>query len=359
MKFLVISDPRFEDDHLASYRQKLCDELVVAGHSVSVLLKLPTYFLKALSLARSADAIFVPNFPSIAMTALTIAKLFKKKLFVKVVGDYAWESAIGRGDTFFLINDFQKTKRSGWSGVMHGRQVKLCRTAENVLVESDFLANIIRGWGIDGGKIRVVSGGIDFMKSELSKEEARKQIGIPGNIILSAGQLVPWRGFRMLIKIMPQLLAINQFFRLVIVGSGSEHGKLQPIIKNLGLDKKVFLVGNKNEEESAWFRAAADLFVLNTSYEGFPYCTLEAMFDGIPVITTAACANPELIKQGENGFMVKYNDEFNLVEAIKTIWQTPELRERFVEKGRETAEQFSIEKTIKETVKTLTGNIEK
>ena len=51
--------------------------------------------------------------------------------------------------------------------------------------------------------------------------------------------------------------------------------------------------------------------------------------------------------------MVNYNDEFNLIEAIKTVWQGEELRERFVANGLITAEHFSLEKMFNETVELL------
>ena len=75
--------------------------------------------------------------------------------------------------------------------------------------------------------------------------------------------------------------------------------------------------------------AAADVFVLNSGYEGFSHQILEAMTAGVPVIATAVGGNKEVIKQGENGFMVKYQDEFNLIEAIKSLWQNQGLQEEF------------------------------
>jgi len=95
------------------------------------------------------------------------------------------------------------------------------------------------------------------------------------------------------------------------------------------------------------------MFVLNSGYEGFSHQILEAMTAGIPIITTAVGGNKEVIRQGENGFMVKYQDEFNLVEAIKSLWQNPELREEFKKEGKKTADKFSSEKMFEETVKVL------
>lgn len=164
---------------------------------------------------------------------------------------------------------------------------------------------------------------------------------------------MPWKGFRMLIKIMPQLLEINHFFRLVIAGSGPEKKALDSMIRNMGLHNKVYLAGKKSRDELAIYMAAADVFVLNTGYEGFSHQILEAMACSLPIITTAVGGNREVVNQGENGFMIKYNDEFNLVEAIKTVWQDNDLRQQFSKEAKKTTSRFGEDKMYEETIKVL------
>ena len=218
---------------------------------------------------------------------------------------------------------------------------------------SKYLAGIVKGWGVPEVKIKVIYNGVDFKPSGLLREEARNKVGIHGNIILSVGRLVPWKGFRMLIKMMPRLLELKQFSRLVIIGDGPDKKPLESMVKNMDLGQKVFLVGKKSKDELAVYLAAADIFILNSGYEGFSHQILEAMTCGVPVIASAAGGNKEVVIQGENGFLVRYNDEFNLVEAIKTIWQDEELKEELVEAGKKTAKNFSPEKMIEETIKVL------
>jgi len=311
------------------------------------------YFFKAVSLAKKNDAVFALNAVSAGIPAMYAAKMAKKKFFVKIVGDAAWERAITSGRTHLLINDFQKVKKRGFIGMLHNFQLKVCRNADGVIVPSQYLADIVHGWGISKDKIKVIYNGVDFKPSELTKEEARRQIGIFGHIILSAGRLVPWKGFRMLIKMMPRVFEINQAFRLIVIGDGPDRKTLESMVRNLGLGNKVFLLGKKNQEELAKYMASADMFVLNTGYEGFSHQILETMAAGVPVITTAVGGNKEVIEQGENGFLVRYNDEFNLVEAIKSLWQSPELRQEFIEKGKKTVEKFSSEKMFEQTTKIL------
>ncbi len=316
-------------------------------------LKHALFGTKVFFACKNSDIIYSLSTLSGAIPTLVGAMFFRKKFFIRVVGDYAWQVAVEKNKTGLLIDDFQKAKKTGWIGFLHKIQVRACKSADAVIVPSKYLAGVVRGWGISGDKIKIIYNGVDFKSSEISQEEAKKKIGIYGDIILSAGRLVPWKGFRMLIKIMPRLSEISQLFRLVIVGDGPDQKALESIVKNLGLERKVYLTGRKSQEELAVYLAAADMFVLNTGYEGFSHQILEAMTAGVPVITTAIGGNKEVMRQGENGFMVKYQDEFNLIEAIKSLWQDPELREEFKKEGKKTAERFSSEKMFEETIQIL------
>ncbi|HVZ10823.1 MAG TPA: glycosyltransferase family 4 protein [Candidatus Paceibacterota bacterium] len=303
--------------------------------------------------ARRHDVIFSLNAVSAGIPAHWAARLARKKFIVKIVGDYAWETAMNRGKTQLMINDFQRAARQGRAARLHRFQVSVCAAADRVIVPSRYLADLVEGWGIPKEKIAVVYNGVDFTPSSLTKEEARKKLGLTGNILFTYGRLVPWKGFRMLAKLMPRLAEVNQFFQLVIAGDGPDRKTLEAIIKNLGLTRKVLLVGRKAHAEIADYFAAADMFLLNSGYEGFSHQILEAMAAGVPVIASAVGGNREAIVQGENGFLVKYNDEFNLIEAIRSLWNNPELRGSFAREGQKTVRRFSYDEMLQKTTQIL------
>jgi glycosyltransferase involved in cell wall biosynthesis len=300
--------------------------------------------------------VYVLNASTAGYTGTVAARFAGVPTVVRIAGDYAWEMAVLHGRTYLMIDEFQKAKKKGKTEWLHRMQTWVCHKADRIIVPSQYLAQLVAGWDIDTKKITVVYNGSDVTPSDLPKEEARKKVGVAGNIILSVGRLVPWKGFRMLIKVMPQLFQVNQFFRLVIVGDGPLMKELASIVRAQGLERKVFLVGRKNKKELAELMAAADVFVLNTGYEGFSHQLLEAMRAGVPVVTTTAGGNRELIEQGENGFMVRHNDEFNLVEAIKTLHRNEAMRRRFIESGHRTADRFSVERMLEETERILITN---
>lgn len=335
------------------------DDKKLPFHVYRIWTKLPwglrhmLFFFRVFMHARRAQGILSLNAVSAGVPAVWASRLTGKPLIVKVVGDYAWEIAVQTGRTFLMINEFQKSPKSGRIRRLDRLQRWVCRRAKRVIVPSKYLAGLVEDWGVPQEQITVIYNGVALEPVSASKEDARRHIGVSGNIILTAGRLVPWKGFRMLIKLMPQLLQVNQFFRLVIVGDGPDMSMLQSVVRNLGLERKVYIVGRQPSAEMTWYLAAADMFVLNTGYEGFSHQVLEAMSAGVPVITTSVGGNREIIVQGQNGFLVRYNDEFNLVEAIKTLWRQTELRERLVANGRLTVAAFSVERMYEQTEKIL------
>src|SRR3989344_5370089 len=224
---------RFKDDKNQSYK------IVRVWRKFPKGLRHLIYFFKVVSLARKSNVIFSLNAVSAGVPSLVAAKIFKKKLFVKVVGDSAWERAATKKSTQLLIDDFQKSKKSGTIKFLDKMQRWVCKKSDGIIVPSKYLADIVSGWGISKDKISIIYNGVDFEPSDFGKEEARRKLEIFGHIILSVGRLVPWKGFRMLVKIMPQILNINQAFRLIIVGEGPDRPTLKTMIKNLGLEKKV------------------------------------------------------------------------------------------------------------------------
>jgi glycosyltransferase involved in cell wall biosynthesis len=311
------------------------------------------YFLKIFSRAKHYDVLYALNTLNAGLSCYYAAQTFKKKFYVRIVGDYAWQVAQEKGKTDLGIDEFQKSEKRGKIKSLYELQRKVCKNADKVIVPSEYLKKIVMGWGVPENNLVVIYNGVNFKPADMEKEEARKQIGISGNIILSAGRLAPWKGFRMLIKMMPELIEMNQFARLVIVGDGPDQDLLKSMIKNLKLEKKVYLVGAKSKEELAIYLAAADLFVLNTGYEGFSHQILEVMAAGIPIVTTNVGGNKEIMEHGENGLIVEYNDEFGLVAAVKTIWERPEVGRKITNRARRSVGLFNPDQMVEQIVTLL------
>ena len=233
-------------------------------------------------------------------------------------------------------------------------QARVARNADVVIVPSAYLKNIVARWGVSDEKIRVVYNAFNPVSVPESKEALRVKLGLKGATILSAGRLVPWKGFAVLIDSMAEIRTYIPDARLVIVGDGPEKHILKEKIEKLNLEDSVALAGKMPHDKLLALLKASDLFVLNTGYEGFSHQILEAMALGTPVVTTHAGGNGEIITSGGNGLLVPYNDEGTLVNAIVKLLREEGLSHELAAKAMETARSFSEERMIRETADILT-----
>lgn len=278
------------------------------------------YFIKVLFLGLQTDAILAADSSfGAAFVSVLAAKIIRKKIIVRVTGDYAWEQGQQRFGVKDLMDDFQNKK--------YGLPVELIRLCQRffvrattaVIAPSFYLKKIVLKWGVKEEKIKVIYNSVDLANSDLTKEEARQKLSLEGKILVSVGRLVFWKGFLDLIEIVADLSKEIADLQLLIIGDGPERKRLEMRIEKLGLNNRIFLIGAMAKNELAEYLKAADVFVLNTAYEGFSHQIIEAMSLGLPVVTTAIGGNPEVVKNGVNGFLVRHGDKEELKAVLKRV----------------------------------------
>ncbi|MGB9590966.1 MAG: glycosyltransferase family 4 protein [Candidatus Kryptoniota bacterium] len=176
---------------------------------------------------------------------------------------------------------------------------------------------------------------------ESEKVSLRQKLGISGDrVVLSVGQFIHRKGFDILIKTWK---SIPQNITLLIVGGGPDEKKLFSLISEEGL-VNVRLIGFKKKDELRDYYRAADLFVLPTREDIWGLVINEAMACGLPIISTNKCiAALELVKDGENGFIVPVEDENALVDKVSYIFSDEELLYNMANKSLERVKAYTIE----------------
>jgi glycosyltransferase involved in cell wall biosynthesis len=111
---------------------------------------------------------------------------------------------------------------------------------------------------------------------------------------------------------------------LIMLGEGSLREQLAAYIRERGLERRVHLLGKRNEVPE-WL-AASDVFVLSSNWEGNPLAVMEAMAAGLPVIGTAVGGVPELVESGQQGILVPPGDCAAFTDAMRTLLNDPEKR---------------------------------
>lgn len=100
---------------------------------------------------------------------------------------------------------------------------------------------------------------------------------------------------------------------------------------------------------------SADIFVLPSYSEGFSFAVLEAMFQGLPVVTTNRGGLPDVVKHGENGLLVEPGDVDGLIGAIDRLVEDPGLRESMGRRNaREARERYDLGVVARQLVNIVT-----
>ncbi|MFH1427382.1 MAG: glycosyltransferase family 4 protein [Patescibacteria group bacterium] len=258
--------------------------------------------------------------------------------------------------------NFKKKKYSQPVEKMRSLQKKVAKGAKLIITPSEYLKGIVKKWGVNENKIKVIYNSVEKIELELNNEEAKEKINLAGNIILSVGRLVSWKGFSLLIDLMPEFLKINKNFKLLIIGEGPEREKLEfrikpclPAGRNSELTNSVYLLDAVPQEKLWVYFRAADIFILNTGYEGLPHIIIEAMQIGTPVITTDVGGNKEVIENNRTGLIVEYNNKVEIKDTIIKLWKDKNLADNLTSAAKnEVATKFSREKMLKEIMKVFT-----
>ena len=294
-------------------------------------------------LARQADIIYTTDLYSPGFYSMIAAKFCHKKFVVRFAGDSAWETALNRGLSNDDILTFQEKTYGSFIEKLKRRRTKILKSADAVVAVSDFIKNLAVKIGVRKEKIHVIYNAVDF----LGKLPERQKPDFP--ILVTACRLTPWKGVEMLIRVMARLKDKYPDIKFEILGEGSQEESLKSLVKSSKLEKNVNFRGRVSQSEILSIFAHSTIFVLNTNYEGLSHTILEAMSVGIPVITTPVGGNPELIKDNENGLLVKYNDEAVWQTAIERLLNEESLQEKFIANSRKVLEKFKWDELLQKT----------
>lgn len=304
------------------------------------------YFWLLVKRARHADVIFALDPISVGIPALCASFIRRKKFVIKIVGDYAWEQARQRFGFTGALEEFQSAPVGVVSSSMRILQHVVTRTADACIVPSEYLARIVRGWGVK--KVSVIYNGVSVGDIG-TKETIRGVLHFNGRLIVSVGRLVPWKGFEMLIKVFAEVAHTRPDLKLFIVGDGPLLESLQLTVDSLQLGDRVVFAGAVHHDALLRYLRAADIFVLNTLYEGFSHLILEALAVGMPIVTTRVGGNPEVIEDGISGYLLPPDDGDALKKTLTKLLDNSELRTEFAARARVRAAQFSDARTLAET----------
>lgn len=224
--------------------------------------------------------------------------------------------------------------------------VKLHRAiAVSEIVRRELLEEI----GIPIEKVVLIRNGIDLTPVPLGDLAAKRiQLGLSADdvLLVTVGRLAEIKNYPLLLEALAVAVEQAPTLKLAMVGDGPERAKLESLTSRLDLSDRVHFLGERKDVRD-WL-ALGHVFVLPSVYEGISIALLEAMAASLPVVVTRVGGNPEVVLDGENGFLVESGDAAGLARALVALARDMALRERMGLAARARVEaEFDLTKAVR------------
>jgi len=238
------------------------------------------------------------------------------------------------------------------------RRTFLFKAVERLLARRCTRVVVISRWlkrfneevvGIPGDKITVVYNGVNpRVEPGRRREDVREEWGAAAAdvVFLAAARMIPQKGYPVLLDAFRSLAHRHGDARLVCLGAGEMEGELRARVAAAGLEERVLFAGYRDDVPS--FMAAADVFVHPALWEGFGTVLIEAMRAGLPVVASAVSAVPEIVADGDTGFLVPPGDADALCGKMEILLRDPALRRAMGSRGAERVREcFTVDRMVR------------
>ncbi len=194
----------------------------------------------------------------------------------------------------------------------------------------------------------------DLLRRAAERPDHRwfEKTGGPPNIV-AVGRLAVQKDYGTLLEAFA-LLRREQHARLVILGEGSERGKLEVKLAKLGISDDVSMPGYADNPYALMSRAA--VLAQSSRFEGLPNVLIEALGCGCPVVATDCPSGAaEILDHGKYGVLVPVSDPRSLCDALRATLLDPPDRPLLKKRGQ----SFSIDKAVDEYLRLIGMTISK
>lgn len=218
----------------------------------------------------------------------------------------------------------------------------MARLTNRIVTITDALREFtIERVGVPAAKVETIHYGLDGLP-EAWGENPPDDVPAGARVVLSTSRLAVQKGIDEAVRALAQL---PEDTVLVVLGEGPERRALEELARDLGVQRRVFLLG-RVPDVAAWLRRAT-VYVQPARWEGFGLGVLEAMHAALPVVATRVSSLPELVADGETGLLVPSGDPASLARAIEAALTQPELGTAGLARARA---EFSVERMATRTV---------
>lgn len=199
----------------------------------------------------------------------------------------------------------------------------------------------VPGVGIDPSKF-------DFEMSDKEKDELRKSLGLKKNdfVMIYPAELNKNKNQILLINVMEELIKKYSNIHLLLPGRDSYNGYYQNLVKQKNLQYNVHFLGFRNDIPS--LLKISNLSVSSSLREGLPVNIIEAMYIGLPIISTNCRGVTDLIENGENGYIVGINDSREFIKNIEKVYTNSIDKQKLIDLVKQKSKKYLLDDILSE-----------
>lgn len=236
--------------------------------------------------------------------------------------------------------------------------------ADQVIVNSNFMnKDTQRLFNMTQEKVKTIPNGIDLDKFEgFDRDYAFRRNYAADNekIILTLGRIVQEKGIQHLIAAMPKIMKYYNDVKLVIGGKGPKMDDLKRLVKDLGIENKVYFAGFISGDDLQRMYKSADVSVFPSTYEPFGIVALEAMLAGIPTVVSDIGGLDEIVSHKVDGMKAYAGNLNSLADSILEVLHDKDLADKVVKNAsRKVKELFNWDRISEMTADVYEESIKK
>ena len=251
------------------------------------------------------------------------ANLFLPVLTAKVLRKKVVTAAIGSGSLSYkrAHNKRLFSKSGAFAAIFNVSEKANFSLSDRIIVES---VSVVDFLGLEKYRQKLAVSGVNIdTKFFKIKKELRGRKNLVGYI----GRLSLEKGVTNFVKAMPMMLEKSNNIEFLIGGGGTLESKIRDELRKTNLSQKVKQTGWIPDNEIVDYFNELKLFILPSYSEGLPHTVLKVMACGTPVLATPVGGIPDVIKDGETGFIMKDNSPECIAENVIRALKHPNLYE--------------------------------
>jgi len=189
----------------------------------------------------------------------------------------------------------------------------------------------------------------DRLHPSESQTDIRKELGIPADsfLVLSVGELNNNKNQQVIIRAVAELR--DPQIHYLLCGKGNQQDTLEDLAGNLGVSENVHFLGYRTAVVDIC--SQADVFVMPSKREGLGLAAIEAMYSGLPLITSGVRGLIDIMQDGITGFVVRFDDVNGFAQGIQRLKECPDDKTAMGKENIIVSEPFLLKQTKDEILK--------